>query len=349
MSDRIVSEECLLRIGQDLFQAAGCPPDHSRRAIQALVWADLRGVISHGVRLLAPSVDRVLGGGATARPDIHSISAAGALELWDGDFGLGLVVGSVCMSRACELASENGVGWVAVRRSNHFSAAGAYAAEAVARGYVALSLSNSSLSLALHGGIDGVIGNNPMAIGVPTRNFPMILDMSAGITSGGRAMMMRKAGIPVPDDWFVTPPSDENPRPAWRPMGALQGVGAKGSGLAVIVEALTGVLAAGGILSDLMVGVGYSSETPDNSAHTMVALDPQKFLPSGVFEERIERLITELGAAEPAPGVAEVLMPGQRAWRETLRCRREGIPVSAETVIAIEGAARTLEVAIDWG
>jgi LDH2 family malate/lactate/ureidoglycolate dehydrogenase len=348
MNHQIVSEACLLRIGQDLLNAAGCPPDHSRRAIEALVWANLRGVDSHGVRLLAQSVDRVLGKGATANPDIHAITSAGALELWDGDFGLGLVVGSVCMERACDLASENGVGWVSVRKSNHFSAAGAYAAEAVARGYVALSLSNSSLNLALHGGVDPVIGNNPMAIGVPTRHFPMILDMSAGISSGGRAMMMRKAGIPVPDDWYVSPQPDDDKRPVMRPMGALEGVGAKGSGLAVIVEALTGVLAAGGILSDLMVGVGYSTDIPDNSAHTMVALDPQKFLPSGVFEERIERLITELQAATPAPGVDEVRMPGERAWRETLHRRREGIPVMTETVTAIEETAHKLGVAIDW-
>ncbi len=348
MPDTLVSERPLHNFVAELFRAVGVSEDHANRAARALIWADLRGIASHGVRLVPMNLRRLQNGGANPQPDIRRISGTGALELWDGDFGLGMVIASLCMERATELANEHGVGWVSARSGNHLSAAGAYAAEVVARGFVGISLSNSSMSVAIHGSATRSIGNNPMAIGFPTPQFPMILDMSAGISSGGRLGTMRRLGIPIPEEWLVAPKEPAGARPAIVPMGALEGAGAKGSGIAIMIEALTGVIAAGGILGDLMKGVGFSPTTPDDSSFTMIALDPRRFLSAEEYAEKAESLVRQLKAVPPAPDVEEILLPGERGWRETEQRREHGIPLPEDTMESLDTVAVELDVATPW-
>ena len=348
MSDVLVSEQPLHDFVTALFRAVGVPEDHANRAARALIWADLRGVASHGVRLVPMNLRRLQNGGAKPKPDIRRISGTGALELWDGDFGLGMVIASLCMERATELATEYGVGWVSAHSGNHLSAAGAYAAEAVARGYVGISLSNSSMSVAIHGSATRSVGNNPMSIGIPTPQYPLILDMSAGISSGGRLGTMRRLGISIPEEWFVAPKEPAGARPAIVPMGALEGAGAKGSGIAIMIEALTGVIAAGGILSDLMKGVGFSATTPDDSSFTMIALDPRRFLSAEEYAEKADSLVRQLKAVPPALDVEEILLPGERGWREAEHRREHGIPFPEDTIESLEKTAAELGVAPPW-
>ena len=345
-SARIVTEHRLTEIGVELLRAAGCSPEDAVTAARMLVWADLRGVSTHGTRLLPMNLRRLVGGGANPEPDIRKVAGIGSFERWDGDFGLGLVLGSFASTRARELATEHGVGVVTVLRSNHYGAAASYVMDPVLDGFVAISMSNSSLSVATEGGVGRTLGNNPIAIGAPGR-FPLVLDMSAGISSGARVAAMRRAGILVPDEWFHVPPSPGE-RPAMRPFGSLEGAGAKGAGIGIMIEVLTGVLSGGGMLSDLMLGAGFSTDTPDNCAHTSIVLDTSRLLPDGTFAERMERLVRELKGAPPAPGVEEVRLPGERAWREVRRRRRDGIPVEQETVDSIDHAAAEIGVSVSW-
>lgn len=347
MTERVVSEARLREVAFGLFRTAGLSEDHAGRAVQSLVLSDVRGVSSHGVRFLAPSIRRLEGPGANATPDVRPISQAGAMELWDGDYGLGIVVGSVVMDRACELAAERGIGFVTVRHSNHYGAGGGYVSQAVERGFIGVALSNSSLGIAIHGSNGRVIGNNPIALGAPTPSFPLILDMCAGIASGMRIKLMRDAGIPIPENWYVQS-EDPDVRPPMVPMGGPDGSGAKGSGIAIMSEVLTGAIAAGGMLADLMRGIGYSKDIPDDSCHTMIAIDPGAVLPEGVFAERMERLVSELKSAPPADGIDEIRLPGEHAWREARYRRKYGIQVPADVVESIEEVAAELGVTVAW-
>jgi L-2-hydroxycarboxylate dehydrogenase (NAD+) len=347
MPDIIVSEARLREICQRLFRAGGLSDDHAVRATQSLVWAELRGVSTHGVYWVPASLRRLRGPGANATPDIRPITSAGALEHWDGDDGLGIVVGSLAMDRAIEIAKERGLGCVTVRRSNHFCAGGAYPGQAVNRGMIGIAMSNSSPGVAIHGSNGRVVGNNPIGIGVPAREFPVILDMSAGISSGMRIGAMRRAGIPVPEDWFIAS-GEPGGRPALVPMGAQDGAGAKGSGIAIMIEALTGVLAVGGMLSNLSAGVGYSPDVSDRSCHTMIAVDPDSLLPGGAFTERMDQMVRELKDTPRAEGVAEICMPGERAWRESQHRASAGIPIPAEVAGQIEDVAQELGVTVAW-
>jgi len=339
---RVVSEERLKTVIGHLLRAVDVPPDHAARAAYVLTTAELRGISSHGVRLVPANIRRILGGAIKARPDIKPVLQAGSLETWDGDFGMGMVCGSLAMDRAIELAANLGTGWVMVRRSNHCAAVGAYAMMAVERGFVGISMSNSSPMMALEGSVSRTIGNNPMAIGAPGPEFPVVLDMAMSVASGARIGMMRRNGKAIPDEWFVAG-GDPAGRRIMRPFG-----GPKGSGLAVMVEVITGVLAGGGMLSDQSPGSGFSKSIPDNCCHALIAVNLKALMPEERYESAMRRLVRELKSGERAPGVEEVRLPGERAWRETLKRRREGIPLEEETVQSLEEIAAEIGTAVPW-
>jgi len=227
---RIVSEDRLNAIAADLLAATGVPDSDATLAARALVFADMRGTTSHGVRLLAANLRRLTGGAANPRPKFETVVALGAIETWDGGCGLGMVCGARAMDRAVELANDHGIGSVLVRRSNHWGASGAYADIAVQSGHFGIAVSNSSPLMAVEGAVVRTIGGNPLAFGAPGPDFPMIFDIAMTVAAGGRVARMRRAGEPVPDEWFI-PSSGPDDRPAFRPFG-----GPKGSGLAVMME-----------------------------------------------------------------------------------------------------------------
>ena len=337
-----IPELRLTAIIRHLFEAVEVVPDHAARAARILTTADLRGVASHGARLVLPNVSRILGGAIRAKPDIRPIARTGPVETWDGDSGMGMVCGSLAMDRAIALADTHGIGCVTVRKSNHLGACAAFVMMAVERGMIGITISNSSPMVAIEGAVSRVIGNNPLAIGAPSPEFPLVLDMAMSIASGGRVAMMRRRGGAIPNEWFVSAGESDH-RLAFRPFGA-----AKGSGLAIMMEVLTGVLAGGAILSDLSVGAGFSETLPDKCCHTLIAVNVEAVLAKGHYDAAMIRLVEELKQAPPAPGVKEVLLPGERAWRATLKHRREGIPLEADTVRALEDMAAELGTSIEW-
>jgi len=342
MSDpaRFVSETRLIAIICHLFETAGVPQGHAQLAARVLAVADLRGVSSHGMRLIGYNIHRLQHGGANPRPNIRPVTCFGALEALDGDFGMGMVCASVAMERAIAHAIESGIGCVTVRQSNHCAACGAYALMAVECGLIGIALSNTPPNMAIEGAADRAIGNNPLAIGAPGPDFPVVLDMAMSVASGGRMGTLRRAGKSIPSEWVIMSPDG---KPVMRPFG-----GPKGSGLAVMVEILTGVLAGGAILSQQSPGRGFSATTADNCTQTAIAINLHALVSEDRYNVTIRQLVAELKAVARAPGIEEILLPGERAWQETLRRRAEGIPLEPDVVEMLESLAQELGTAVPW-
>lgn len=339
-SPRIVSEDRLKELCVTLLRGLGLPADHARRAAYIMVGADLRGVYSHGVRLLVGNARRIQGGGVNPRAEITEVSGTGAITVLDGDGGLGMAVGSVAMDRAISMAEEHGIGWVMVRNSNHYGASAPFAMMAIERGMIGISVSNCGPMMTIEGTEERTIGNNPLAIGLPTPDFPMVLDMATSVASIGKIGMTRRAGKEIPESWLVKE-RDDSGHMVLRHFG-----GPKGSGLAIMTEVITGALAGGKILSEIQFS--RDQEEPHGVTHTQIAINPEAILPDGAFAERAKTMVDELHRAPLAPGFDEILLPGERAWRETVRARSEGIPVDADTVDRFETLASDLGVELDW-
>ena len=122
-SVRIPREE-LTEVVAACLLAAGATAAHARASADVLVFADCRGIPSHGVNradFYAAELEEKLVDGA-AEPVVAVDS--GCCALVDGRNALGAVVSRRAMELAISKARAHGVGWVVCKGSNHFGAAG---------------------------------------------------------------------------------------------------------------------------------------------------------------------------------------------------------------------------------
>jgi LDH2 family malate/lactate/ureidoglycolate dehydrogenase len=154
----------------------------SSRAMQLMNEADLTGADAHGIFRLPQYVRRIRAGGVNTMPRISVQKRAGATALVDGDNGMGHLVVSRAAETAIALASDAGIGWVGVRRSNHAGTAGLYAAIPVAYGMIGLYAAVANANhMAVRGGSEPLLGTNPLGIGLPSDSGPVVLDMATVI------------------------------------------------------------------------------------------------------------------------------------------------------------------------
>ncbi|MGB8630612.1 MAG: Ldh family oxidoreductase, partial [Xanthobacteraceae bacterium] len=211
----------------------------------AFVAAGLPDADGHGIFRLPQYVRRLKAGGFNKRPNITVARLAPATALVDGDNGMGHLVMSRAADEAIAMTRENGVAWVGVRRSNHAGPAGLYAEMPAAHGMVGLYAAVANANhMATWGGADLLLGTNPLAIGVPTGDRPLVFDMATSIVAYGTVKKYALRGWTMPEGWFVdansgAPITDPNKSAAGLllPMGEY-----KGSGLALMIGLIAGVL-----------------------------------------------------------------------------------------------------------
>lgn len=329
-----VHEAELLRFAQEVFEAAGAPPEHAAVIADNLVQGELHGLASHGVsRLLEVYAERIAGGGINPRPHIAIVRRDRGCALLDGDNGPGAVVGRAAMFMAIELAKEHGSGWVAVRNSSHYGAAFLFTRIALEHDMIGFSTTNTVPQMAPFGGRDKLLGTNPFCVAVPGGKWgPIILDVATTQTSRGKIQVAITEGKPIPLGWGVDkedrPTTD--PTKVWRllPVG-----GYKGYGIALVVEVLSAVLP--GAMMSTQVGEMFNApSTPQRLGHFFGALDIAAFGDPKAFKERMDALIAQIKGSALEAGASEILVPGEPEARTAQINRREGIPLS-EDVYAI--------------
>jgi LDH2 family malate/lactate/ureidoglycolate dehydrogenase len=333
-----ISAEKIFNTMKRLLMQAGMPEHHAELNANAFLIPSLRGTDTHGIRTFGSSLGSVIRGTRNIAPDIRPVTQLGNMEVWDADNAVGQVAGGVSMERAIELAAEHGLGWVMIRGSNHHGACSAYSMMAVNKGYVAVSITNSGPAMAVEGSVSRTIGNNPFSIGAPGPDFPVVLDMALSTVSGMKVIIANQNEQPIPEGWLVKEQTDGEP---WilTPLG-----GPKGSGLAIMMEVLTGVLSGGGILWDLAKTNGGNGQW----THTHIVIDPRRLMPDDQYDDAIRKLVTGIKSAEKAPGVDEILLPGERAYNESVIRSKDGIPVTDEIRGVFEKACESVGTTLDW-
>ncbi len=111
-----------------LFSKAGLSENDALYAAECTVQTNLWGIDSHGLLRTPIYVERLVNGAVKPNPDMKILKGEdAALELCDGDDGLGYIVSRWAMDRAVEKARRTGIAMVVVRSSNHFGAASLFA------------------------------------------------------------------------------------------------------------------------------------------------------------------------------------------------------------------------------
>ncbi|MBO0755818.1 MAG: Ldh family oxidoreductase [Bradyrhizobiaceae bacterium] len=332
---------------KDALTAAGSPPAHAAKVAELMTEADLTGADGHGIFRLPQYVRRVKAGGINLRPQIRVTKTAPATAVVDGDNGMGHLVMSRAANEAIAIARDAGVSWVGVRRSNHAGPAGLYAEMPVKHGMIGLysAVANAN-HMAVWGGSEHLLGTNPLAIGVPTGEGPMVLDMATTVVSYGTVKKYALQGLPMPEGWFVNATTGE---PLTDSTKSSEGVllpigGYKGSGLAIMLGLLAGVLNGAAFGHDV-VDFNADDKTETNTGHFVVAVDIARFTPVATFTAEVDRHLRDLRQSKRLPGVDVIRLPGERRRQCREQRDRDGIPLASALITQLDKLAQELEIA----
>lgn len=327
-----VPQDRLTRFVAAALMARGSDGDQAEAVARALVSTSLRGVDSHGVRLL-PHYLRALGGGRITKAPILNVTrtAAGAAII-DADNGFGHHAGYRAIVEGCAMARNVGIAGISVINSSHFGAAGCYALDAAERGYLAFAFANSDPFVLPHDAQEPFHGTNPLAVAAPVAGqMPFLLDMATSIVPWNRIRDYEMKGLPVPEDVAVDAAGNMTTDPS--AVAALLSFGGtrfgfKGAGLAAVMEVMSATLTGMGHCSRLLPMSGPDLSTPRRLGQYYIVIDPEAFVPRAVYDAGITAYLADLRATRARPGT-KVMAPGDREWDRLSERSRNGIPVAA--------------------
>ncbi len=309
----------------NLFEKAGLPLEEARVVAESLVQADLRGVDSHGVVRADIYMQRLEAGMIHSNGDMD-VKVDGPITLLDGRNHVGAVVGNKALQLAIEATKKHGAGIVGVKGSNHFGTCAYYLLKAMKEDMIMLVMSNASQTMPPTGGIRPFIGTNPLSIGIPAGKYePFILDMATSVVARGKIISAAQKGIPIPDTWAI----DKDGNPTTDAESALAGSvlplgGPKGYAISMFIDILCGVLTGAGF-GKYVNNMYENWVEPQNVGHFFIGIDISKFMPIEEFKDRIDQYFVEIKAEPTAPGVDEILIPGEIEFRCTQERMKHGI------------------------
>ncbi len=333
---------------RDAFLQVGMPEADAVKCARLMTEADLSGADAHGVFRLPQYVRRIRQGGMNARADIRVEKTAPATALVHGDNGMGHLVMSRAAETAVELARETGVAWVGAHRSNHAGPAALYAAMAVERGMVGIySAVASANHMAVWGGVESLLGTNPIAVGIPAgEEPPIVLDIATTVVSYGTVKNHALQGKDLQPGWMVNKADGSPLTDSSRTNeGILLPIGGyKGSGLALVLGLLAGTMNGAAFGRDVVdFNADATSET--NTGHFIIAVDPSRFTPLDAFKAEVDRHVRDMRDSKPMAGVDKIRMPGDQRFARIAERSAEGIPLSAELIKKLDALAADLGIA----
>jgi L-2-hydroxycarboxylate dehydrogenase (NAD+) len=359
--EHIVFEDPLREFTGQVLRRVGMGEEHARDGADALVWASVHGVDTHGIRnLKVYYVNDARGGRVRSDAQFRIDHQTPISARVDGDRGLGLAAAAWSMRLAIAKAAECGVGLVSVHNSNHFGAAGYYSQLAARHDMIGVSMTGFLFAEGTEKAVLPLFGarpmlsTNPLSFAFPCETLPpFLLDMATSVVPINRIEMLEEVGKPLPAGWAL----DANGRPTTDPKqarlvlplgGGRDTGGHKGYGLALVVQALTGVLSGawgplpeqggmpiavpkharqGSSRSSLAPQEVYQGPCQKAVAHFLGAIRLDLFRDPVEFKRDMDSMLRTLQRSPPAEGHERVLVPGQLEFETAQVRRRTGIPL----------------------
>ena len=346
MSERYRPDE-LVRFAGDLFRGAGLDGEKAETTAALLVEGDLMGHTTHGLQLAAPYLQELQDGTMRANGAPEILSDRGPTAAWDGLYLPGVWLTAKAVDQSVERAKQYGLAAVAIRRSHHIACLQAYLPRATEQGcMVIVTCSDPSVqSVAPAGGTTAVFTPDPIAIGIPTADDPILIDISASITTNGMAARLHQEGKRFDGQWVQDASGNATDDPGvflTDPPGTVlpiggQEYGHKGTGLALTIEAL----------SQGLSGFGRFEAPTNWGAATFVQVyDPDAFAGAGPFAQQTSHVAEMVRASKAAPGRDTVRVPGQRALSRRRTAMAQGLELYPGILDAMRSWAERFDVAI---
>jgi ureidoglycolate dehydrogenase (NAD+) len=306
-----------------LFAAKGMPAADAETVADVLVWANLRGVDSHGVLRATLYLDWIEQGLINVAPAFRVRNESAGAYVLDADRAAGPVAMSRAARGAVTKAREAGVGMVLVARTTHTATLGYYARHITSQDCACIMLSASGRHMPYYGTREAAVSTSPICIGVPagTRDA-LVLDMAMSTVSAGRLMLAKRTDELLPERSAIDAAGVVTTDPAQAVL-PLPIAGPKGAGLALMSELLTGMLTDEPILSEALA----NAKARHRQNAVIIAIDIARFTDPATFRAGVDGLASLITAMPRQPGFDAILMPGDRGDSIAERRRIEGIVI----------------------
>jgi uncharacterized oxidoreductase len=329
-----ISADRLLSLAKSLFEAAGIAPDDAAIVARSLVESNLRGHDSHGVMRIPQYLEFLRDGKVIAGAPLTVLDESPALLAADAGWGFGQVQAHRLLDRLEPKAKALGVAAGTLRCCGHTGRLGEYAERMAAARLAFIGTVNShggGHRVAPPGGISGRLSTNPICIGAPTNDDPLVLDIGTSVCAEGKVRVCYQKGERVPEGWLLDaegkPTTDPSvlytqPRGTILPLGGAQAY--KGFGLALLLDALAGGLS-GGACSRSEGG------QPHGNTVLFIVLDVDRFGGANHFFPEVTALAKFIHDCPRAEGMQSIQVPGDPERATMERRRAEGIPIPEAT------------------
>lgn len=358
-----VDWEQLKAFTREIFIRVGLPLEDAEIESEVLVWANLRGVDSHGVLRIPWYVEMVDSGEMNPKPDIEILNETPAIVFIDADRAFGPVVTTFAMNKVVTKAKQVGVGWGLIRNLTHQGAMGYYSLMVAKEDMAGIATVSSPPNMAPHGAKAAGVHNSPISIAVPAkRHRPLCLDMATSVVAGGKLWLAKNKGMPIPESWALdsdgNPTTNPNLATILLPIG-----GPKGSGLALMFECLSGIMSGNPLLEPALVNADTGKRPPGKSVHwrasakkhrhnqnsVVAAINIGMFTEVESYKNHIDTLIDCLKDLPKADGVDEIFVPGELEDKCCDERTQYGIPLPAGTMRNLRKVAERFQVGLPDG
>lgn len=319
----IVDPAKLKEIYLKCFSKVGIPQDESDILTRCLMNADLRGVHTQGICFLPPICYSVREGSLVSDARLQIVNEGGCFALVDGINGIGPVIATKAMQLAIEKALAQGLGCIVVRNGNDLCMLANYTMLAISHDCIGIAMTHGVPKVAPWGSREPFFSTNPISIAIPAhRKPPIVLDMATSVVAAGKIAQAAEKGETIPDGWAIDASGQTTTDPKEALKGALLPLGGyKGYGLAIMVDALSGVLAG------LSMTRAAKAKRPWDAGQFFMAIRIGSFVPADSFKDGIDELISDLKSCHIRPGFSEITMPGELRYRAAERSRDTGVEI----------------------
>lgn len=343
----------------EVFTHIGVPELDAAICAEVLIASDLKGIESHGIGRLKMYYDRIKLGIQRPITKIDIIRDKYATAVWDGNHGMGHVIGKKAMQAAIDKAKQYGIGSVAVRNSTHYGICGFYAEMATQQDMIGLTFTNARPSICPTHGVSPLLGTNPICFGAPTDlPYPFLYDAATSISQRGKVEQYAREEKDTPEGWAIDldgkPYTDTNrllvdlvkQKASMLPIGGTDELSGshKGYGLGTMVEILCASLQNGSYLNGLLGQDEQGKPAPYNLGHFFLAINIDFFTELDSFKQITGNICRELQNSKLFPGQNRIYVAGEKEYEIEQIVRNKGVPIIPNLQKDIEFMQRELKL-----
>ncbi len=330
----------------EAFQTLDVPVEDSRTIASLMVEADLLGYDTHGSFRLRQYVNRLRDGGNNPNANVHIATERDSTAVVDGDNGMGHLAMGYAANLAVDKARSHGSAWIGVRNGNHAGPASLYVNMIAEQDMIGIvGAVGSANHVAPFGGLELLLGTNPLAISIPAGQAPpFVLDMATTNAAAGKIKVLAQRGEPMPEGWMVDRQGDPLTDPTRQSEGLLLPIGGpKGYGLAMAIGLIAGTLN-GALFGKDVVNFTKQTGTPTNTGQFVAAIWIEAFGDVETFKTTVDSIFASFRQSTPFPGHSPVRIPGQERGEIRHERQTDGIPLHPNLVKALAEIASELNI-----